>query len=71
MKPGDVVMVYADADKCRYPIGQATLIRQEEQFAKLELWWVEYLDYPGRNYKVFLHKPDVPIKNSMNLIRER
>ncbi len=60
-------MVYADAERCKYPIGQARLIRQVEEYKKLEMWWVEYLDYPDRHFKVFLHKPDVPIKNNMHV----
>jgi hypothetical protein len=61
MKPGDIVVVYADAEKCKYPIGQATLIKKEKESFDLEMWVVEYLDYPEKHFKVFLHKPDVPI----------
>jgi|WetSurSiteA1Bulk_404760.scaffolds.fasta_scaffold103748_2 hypothetical protein len=62
MKPGDIVTVYLDAARCRYPQGQATLIRKLEEYGGLEMWEVEYLDYPHKTFDVFLKQPNEPMK---------
>lgn len=63
MKPGDIITVYLDAAKCRYPQGQAKLIKFIDEYSgMLELWEVEYLDYPQKTFDVFLKKPNEPIK---------
>jgi len=58
MKSGDIVNVFADADKCLAPKGQARLVRREGGYGKLELWRVEYLDYLGYEFLVTIKNPN-------------
>jgi len=54
MKPGDIVMVFANPIKIEHPIDQAKLIERIWKFSSLEYWKVEYLNDTGHYYKVLI-----------------
>ena len=59
MKPNDIVMVFGDPIGCTHPIDQARLIKQvSDPTPKIEQWWVEYLNEPGRQYIALIKKQD-------------
>ena len=66
MKPGDIVNVFADAERCRFPQGQARLIKKLDDHESLEQWSVEYLDYEGYTFNVLIK----PISNGEDKIRQ-
>ena len=55
-------MVFLDAARCKYPQGQATLIKRLDDYGMLEMWEIEYLDYPHKTFNVFLKPPNEPMK---------
>lgn len=53
---GDIVMVFGQPMKLKYPIGQARLVDKISEHDDLEHWHVEFLNDEGRTYPQFIRK---------------
>ncbi len=56
MKPNDIIMIYSSPFKCEQPEGRAKLIRLIETCGCFELWDVEFLDCPGKEWPRLIKK---------------
>jgi hypothetical protein len=54
MKPGQIVMTYANAKEQLHPIGEACLIKLLYTFGNLERWKVSYVNGPTNECDVWI-----------------